>query len=135
LSGALNNLGNALAAQGRFDEAIKNYRQAIQLNSNYAEALDNLGIALTAQEQFDEAVETFRKAIQINSNRPETFFHLGHDTWPIGSHPGSGRPIPGGTEIESQSGRALNNLAWVLAASPMTSFAMGRGGPFGRTRV
>jgi len=37
---ALNDLGNALAAQGRLDEAIENFRKAIQLNPDYREALE-----------------------------------------------------------------------------------------------
>jgi len=65
---ARNNLGTLFANKGRFDEAIENYRQAIQINPNYAEALDNLGHALTAQGRFDEAIENYRQAIQINPN-------------------------------------------------------------------
>jgi len=43
LADAHNNLGNALAAQGKLDEAIAAYRQTIIINSNYAEAHFNLG--------------------------------------------------------------------------------------------
>jgi len=32
--------------QGRLDEAIENYRKAIQINPDYCDALNNLGIAL-----------------------------------------------------------------------------------------
>ena len=115
---ALNNLGAALAAKGRFDEAIENYYKAIQINPNFAEALDNLGAALAAKGRFDEAIENFRQAIQVNSNRPETFFHLGMT---LGQ---SGRPREAVAQyrealrLNPNLAGALNNLAWVLAASP-----------------
>ena len=53
------NLGSVLAARGRFDEAIENYRKAIQINPNYPDALNNLGIALAAKGRFDEAIENY----------------------------------------------------------------------------
>ena len=71
---ALNNLGNALAAQGRFDEAIENYRQAIQINPNYAEALDNLGIALATQGRFDEAIEIIARPSRSIQTAPKPSF-------------------------------------------------------------
>jgi len=101
------NLGIALAAKGRSDEAIENYRNAIQINPNNCEALDNLGMVLTARGQFDEAIGDFRQAIQINSDRTRHLLSFGHDPWPIGPHPGSDGPIPGGLEIKSQPGRGV----------------------------
>jgi tetratricopeptide (TPR) repeat protein len=115
---AHNNLGLALAAKGRFDEAIENFRQAIQINPNDAEALNNLGVALAAQGQFDEAVETFRKAIQINSNRPETFFHLGMTLGQLGRPREAVAQYREALRLNPNLVGALNNLAWVLAASP-----------------
>ena len=115
---ALNNLGIALAAKGRFDEAIENYRQALQINPNFAEALDNLGIALAAQGQFDEAIENYRQAIQINPNRPETFFHLGMTLGQLGRTREAVAQYREALRLNPNLAGALNNLAWILAASP-----------------
>ena len=46
---ALNNLGNALQAQGELDEAIARYTEALRLKPDYPDALNNLGTALRAQ--------------------------------------------------------------------------------------
>jgi tetratricopeptide (TPR) repeat protein len=117
-SEALYNLGLALAARGRFEEAIENYRQAIRINPNFSDALDNLGIALTAQGQFDEAIENYRQAIQINSNRPETFFHLGMTLGQSGRTREAVAQYREALRLNPNLAWALNNLAWVLAASP-----------------
>jgi tetratricopeptide (TPR) repeat protein len=114
---AMNNLGNALAARGRFDEAIENYRQAIQVNPNYCEALDNLGVALATQGRFDEAIENYRQAIQVNSNRPETFFHLGMTLGQLGRTREAVAQYREALRLNPDLAGALNNLAWVLAAS------------------
>ena len=43
---AHNNLGTALEATGKLDEAIAEYREAIRLKPDYAEAHYNLGLTL-----------------------------------------------------------------------------------------
>ena len=116
-SEALNNLGIALAAKGRFDEAIENYRKAIQINPNFSEALDNLGVALAAKGRFDEAIENYRQAIQVNPNRPETFFHLGMTLGQLGRTREAVAQYREALRLNPNLAGALNNLAWVLAAS------------------
>ncbi len=48
--GARLNLGNALKAQNKLDDAIAAYRDAIRLKPEYAEAHTTLGLALQIQE-------------------------------------------------------------------------------------
>ena len=112
------NLGNALAAKGRFDEAIENYRKAIQIDPNYAVALDNLGVALAAKGQFDEAIENYYKAIQIIPHHPELFFHIGMTLDQSGRTREAVAQYRKALRLNPNLAVALNNLAWVLAASP-----------------
>ena len=115
---ALNNLGATLAARGRFDEAIESYRKAIRIDPNNFEAQYNLGTALAARGQFDEAIENYRKAIQINSTHPETFFHLGMTLGQSGRTREVVAQYREALRLNPDLAGALNNLAWVLAASP-----------------
>ena len=108
----------AFAAKDRFDEAIKNFRQAIQINPNSAAALDNLGFALAAKGRFDEAIENYRKAIQANSNRTETFFHLGMALGQLGRTREAVAQYREALRLNPDLAGALNNLAWNLATSP-----------------
>ena len=49
------NLGLALAAQNKVDEAMAAYRESIRLNPKSPEAHNNMGILLIRQNQFDGA--------------------------------------------------------------------------------
>jgi protein O-mannosyl-transferase len=113
---ALNNLGNAFAARGRFDEAIGNYHRAIRIKPDYCQALDNLGLALAARGRFDEAIGNYRRAIQINPNCPETYFHLGMTFDQSGRNREAVAQYQEALRLNPNLVRALNNLAWMLAA-------------------
>jgi len=76
-SGAHNNLGAHLAAQGHLDEAMAHYRQALQIEPDYPEAHNNLGVALSNRGHFDEATAHFRQALKIQPNYAEAHGNLG----------------------------------------------------------
>ena len=109
--------GNALAAQGRFDEAIKNYRQAIQLNPNYAEALNNLGIALADKGRFGEAIEAFSKAIQINPNDCKVLNNLGGSLADMGQFDEAIENYRKAIQINSNRPETLFHLGTTLGLS------------------
>lgn len=60
-----NNLGAALQAQYRHEEALASYRAAIAANPKYAEAFNNAGAALQELGRLNEAVEYFQRALQL----------------------------------------------------------------------
>ena len=65
------NWGNALLAQGKFDEAINHYSEALQIKPDYAQAHNNMGIALTNKGKIEEAITRFREALRIEPNYAE----------------------------------------------------------------
>jgi len=73
----LNNLGNALAAGGRLDEAIAEYQKALSYKPNYADAHNNLGNALAAAGRTDEAVAAYRLALKYHPEFAEAHGNLG----------------------------------------------------------
>jgi protein O-mannosyl-transferase len=62
------NLGIALAAKGKLEEAVQHFNQALQLNPDDAKALNNLGKVLTTQGKFNEAMQHFERVLQLNPN-------------------------------------------------------------------
>ena len=71
------NLGIALNNQGKTDEAIAHYREAIELRPSYAEAHYNLGRLLARKGQLDDAVTHYEKALEINPADAEAQNNLG----------------------------------------------------------
>jgi protein O-mannosyl-transferase len=75
---ALNNLGNALNAQGKVPAAMANYQMALQLKPDYPEAHNNLGNALMTQGQLPAAIEHFETALQLKPNLSDAWYNLGN---------------------------------------------------------
>ena len=60
-----NNLGIALARDGRVDEATDWYRRAVATDDGYAAAHYNLGVALLEGDDFETAIDHFDRALAI----------------------------------------------------------------------
>jgi tetratricopeptide (TPR) repeat protein len=67
---AHNNLGSVLFEEGRRDEAISHFREAIRILPSYSQAHDNLGAALVKAGRLEEASEQYREALQGKSEDP-----------------------------------------------------------------
>jgi tetratricopeptide (TPR) repeat protein len=111
-------LGTALYNKGQMDEAIRQYQEVIRLKPDDVEAHDKLGVALAAKGRFDEAIENYRRAVQLNSTRPETFVHLGMALEQSGRTREAVDSYREALRLNPNLAGALNNLAWILAASP-----------------
>ena len=73
-----NNLGNIFLNQGRYQEAINQYNEALRINPNYAEAHNNLGNAFLNQGRYQEATNQYNEALRINPNIAEVHYNLGN---------------------------------------------------------
>jgi protein O-mannosyl-transferase len=74
---ALNNLGSALAREGKSDEAMPLFVKALEINPDYPEAHNNLGGALYNQRRMQEAIEHFSEAVRLKPNYTEAHLNLG----------------------------------------------------------
>jgi tetratricopeptide (TPR) repeat protein len=72
-----NNLGGALATQGKPEEAIAQYSEALRISPAYAEAHYNLGVALATQGKLDEAIAQYSEALRIYPAYAEAHRNLG----------------------------------------------------------
>src|SRR5262249_17885296 len=59
------NLGNALHALGRFDEALASYDRAVVLNPGYAKAFNDRGITLHGLGLLEAALASYDRAIEL----------------------------------------------------------------------
>ncbi|MFC1516736.1 tetratricopeptide repeat protein [Thermodesulfobacteriota bacterium] len=72
-----NNLGFELYKQGRTEEAIEHYLQALRIKPDYGKAHNNLGLAFYEQGRTEEAIEHYLKVLQIRPDSAEAINNLG----------------------------------------------------------
>ncbi len=75
---ARSNLGVALQALGRLDQAEVCFREAIRLRPNFADAHSNLGNALQDRGMVDEAIASYRQAIRLKPDHIDAHNNLGN---------------------------------------------------------
>lgn len=73
---AHNNLGLVMENLDRFDDAIRHYTTAVNINPNH-ERYYNLGNAYRKKEVFDEAIKYYEKAIDIHPGYARAYNNLG----------------------------------------------------------
>jgi tetratricopeptide (TPR) repeat protein len=69
-------LGATLWKDGKAQEAIAQYHEALRIKPDYVEAHYNLGIALAGQENFPEAISQYSEAIRLAPRYAEAHFGL-----------------------------------------------------------
>ena len=70
-------LGNALRAQGRLDEAIASYRNALAGEPDFADAHMSLAATLHQQGKLAEAVASYRDALALRPDLVTAHYNLG----------------------------------------------------------
>ncbi len=69
------NEGNKSFKEGRFDEAIGNYKKALHHNKTLKEAAINLSTAYMKNSNFDEALETLKVGMALDSTNPHIHYN------------------------------------------------------------
>ncbi|MDP2388883.1 MAG: tetratricopeptide repeat protein, partial [Acidobacteriota bacterium] len=70
------NLGSALQAAGRHDEAVAHHQRAIALAPDHAPAYNNLGASLRAAGRLDEAIAAYRQALALRPDFASASYNL-----------------------------------------------------------
>jgi len=70
------NLGNALAARGRKEEAVRLYTQVLRSNPDSAAIHHNMGLICEKQGDTKGAISSYRRALQIDPGYADAHFHL-----------------------------------------------------------
>jgi len=70
------NLSRDLLHRGHFDEALEEYRRALENGPNQVDSLVSVGNALFAKGRYDEAMDFYQRALQVNPDNPEAHINL-----------------------------------------------------------
>jgi len=75
------NLGDAYYKQGRYDEAIQSYKNALSFTEdklNKAKVFHNIGNALLKSQKYQESIEAYKNALKLNPDDLETKYNLSY---------------------------------------------------------
>jgi tetratricopeptide (TPR) repeat protein len=64
--------------QGKTDEAIRDYRKAIEIAPNFYPAHNQLGVALLSRHDFAAAQAQFEEVLRLNQSDANAYFNLGN---------------------------------------------------------
>jgi tetratricopeptide (TPR) repeat protein len=70
--------GVDLCKQGKYDDGIKAYNEAIEINPNIAFTWNNKAEALNRIGKYDEAINASNKAIELDPNIAEPWYNKGN---------------------------------------------------------
>jgi len=118
------NLGCYQSAQGRVEEAMADYRRAIQCNPKNVEAWNNLGGELAILGRTDEAAGCFTHALQINPNHFKALNNFGQVCQQKGRLAEAIDYYRRALRIQPDSADALVNLGLALDARQEPAAAM-----------
>ena len=115
------NLGIALLQNGRLDEAIDHFQQALRLKLG-PDSVDvvycYLGLALARQNKFGEAIDQYQQALKIKPDSATVHNNLGVALQAIGNLDEAIVHYRLALKDMPDSVETNNNLAWILATYP-----------------
>ncbi len=96
--------------KGKLEIAIKKFKEAITLKSNYAEAHYNLGVSLGEIGQVQEAIQCYKNAINIKKEYPDAHNNLGNIYLDMGQYELSIEHFEWSVAYKPDFAEAYNNL-------------------------
>lgn len=108
-------LGEALANQGKTNEAVSHYFEALRINSKLSAAHMNLGVALRMEGQPEEAIKHFSKVLKTNPNSAGAYYEIGVTLEKMDKFDEAARYFSKALRINPNNARLHNYLGIVLA--------------------
>ena len=112
---ARNDLGVTLLGQGRLEEAIVQFREALRIKPDYLNARYNLGNALLAEGRAGDAIAQYREALQIDSGDTLALHNLGLALVKLGRTDEAIAEFQQALKIDPGFAEARDDLATALA--------------------
>jgi len=114
---ALVDYGNALDDLGRGDEALQQYRTAINLDPKSAAAYYNMGLVHQNEGRFAEARAAFDKAASLNPDDPDAIYQRGVTLGDIGDISSALSDVQRAIQMKADSSNYYDELAFLRLAN------------------
>jgi Flp pilus assembly protein TadD len=107
-------LGDALARQGAFDDAMQHFKLALEIKPDHAPAHVYLGDVLVHEGRLDVALDHYVQASRLRPNQSRAYYSIGNLFSMRGEFQKSAEAYMEALRIEPADGRSHNNLGFVL---------------------
>jgi tetratricopeptide (TPR) repeat protein len=104
-----------LSKAGRYEEAVAEWKKALELSPENDKAHNNVGLLLVGIGKFEEAIPHFEKTLKVNPEYPAAHSNLGVALAGIGKLEEAIAEFVNALAVDPDSAEAHNNLARVLA--------------------
>jgi Flp pilus assembly protein TadD len=121
-----NQRGISLAGQGRWDEAVAAFWEAVHLKPDYPDAFNNLGNVLYFQGKLDEAIAAYQEALRLSPDHAGVHGNLGEVLRQRGRMAEALWHCRRAVELQPDSALVRNQLGLVLAADDQFEEAAAR---------
>lgn len=109
-----NNFANTLRAQGRYQEALIHFNEALRINPQYLRAYNNKGLTLYDMDRVEEAIEIFKELISNSKSWADPHNNLGLAYAKKGELDLAVQSYSEAIRLKSDYFKALNNLGVAL---------------------
>jgi tetratricopeptide (TPR) repeat protein len=109
-------VGRIDLGEGRYEAAIKRFRQALQLDPTLVEAHNGLGVAFGQTGRFAEAAEAFRAALASGPAAAHVLNNLGFAQLKAGQLDEAWRSLRRSYDLEPTNARTRENIALLAEA-------------------
>jgi len=108
-----NNLGDYYGQQGDFQKAEEEFKRAIELKPNYADAYHNLGNTYRRMGKQEEALKSYEKALEFNSKLWQSYHQIAALYFETGEFEKSGEYLKEALELNPEQEVLRSGLALV----------------------
>ncbi len=106
-------LGKKLHHAGDLTGAAEEFRAAIRLNPNFADAYRQLGVVLLDRHDFARAADAFRNSLPLQVGDAQTFYWLGRALMAQGEWVGASDALMKAAELNQEDAEAYADLGLV----------------------
>jgi len=110
---AHNNLGIALLAEGKVEEAIEHYNNAISITPDYIYFYNNRGSAYAKLGQYQRAIEDYNQAVRLKPDDAGAYYNKGIAYTDIGQYQLAIENFNTAIHLKPNNADAYNNLGTI----------------------
>lgn len=112
------NLGQAVYEQGKADEAIAHFENALRIDASQASVHSALGVVLLETGRTEQSLTQLQTAVALDPHDGDAHYNLGNTLMALGQADQALTHYNTASQINPDDTQCLNNMAWMLATWP-----------------